>query len=66
MDEHHLDFKRAQGCSDLEITRKRQALENVLIPETREAHHRRLKQAGFAEVHDWFQAFNFCCIAAVQ
>jgi len=66
MDEHHLDFKRAQGYSDLEIARKRQALENVLIPETREAHHGRLKQAGFAEVHDWFQAFNFCCIAAVR
>jgi tRNA (cmo5U34)-methyltransferase len=66
MDEHHRDFKRAQGYSDLEIARKRQALENVLIPETREAHHRRLGQAGFREVHDWFQAFNFCCIAAVK
>ena len=66
MDEHHLDFKRSQGYSDLEIARKRQALENVLIPETRDAHQARLKKAGFREVHDWFQAFNFCCIAAVR
>jgi len=66
MDEHHHDFKRAQGYSDLEIARKRQALENVLVPETRQAHHRRLKNAGFREVHDWFQCFNFTCLAAVK
>lgn len=66
MDDHHHDFKRAQGYSDLEIARKRQALENVLVPETRHAHHDRLKRAGFSEVHDWFQCFNFTCIAAVR
>lgn len=66
MDEHHHEFKRAQGYSDLEIARKRQALENVLVPETRQAHHRRLKAAGFSEIHDWFQCFNFCCLAAVK
>jgi tRNA (cmo5U34)-methyltransferase len=66
MDDHHADFKRAHGYSDLEIARKRQALENVLVPETRQAHHHRLKNAGFGEVHDWFQAFNFGCMAAVN
>lgn len=66
MDDHHADFKRAQGYSDLEIARKRQALEHVLVPDTRETHHARLEQAGFSEVHDWFQAFNFACIAAVR
>lgn len=66
MDDHHHDFKRAQGYSDLEIARKRQALENVLVPETRQAHHQRLNNAGFDQVHDWFQCFNFCCLAAVR
>jgi len=66
MDDHHRDFKRAQGYSDLEIARKRQALENVLVPETRQAHHDRLKSAGFGEIHDWFQCLNFCCLAAVK
>jgi len=66
MDDHHHDFKRAQGYSDLEIARKRQALENVLVPETRRAHHDRLKAAGFSEIHDWLQCFNFTCIAAVR
>ncbi|MDT8437859.1 MAG: carboxy-S-adenosyl-L-methionine synthase CmoA [Wenzhouxiangellaceae bacterium] len=66
LDHHHHDFKRAQGYSDLEIARKRQALENVLVPETRDAHHARLRKAGFANVVDWFQCFNFACIAAVR
>ena len=66
MDNHHHDFKRAQGYSDLEIARKRQALENVLVPETRQAHHERLQTAGFSETHDWFQCFNFTCIAAFK
>ena len=32
--EWHHDFKRAQGYSELEISRKRDSLEDVLIPET--------------------------------
>lgn len=63
LDEHHHDFKRAQGYSDLEIARKRQALERVLIAESRETHHRRLKKAGFDRVIDWFQCLNFVCFA---
>jgi len=66
LDTHHHDFKRVQGYSDLEIARKRQALEKVLIPETRQAHHQRLTEAGFSQVIDWFQCFNFACLAAVK
>ena len=66
LDTHHHDFKRARGYSDLEIARKRQALENVLVPETRAAHHARLERAGFGQVIDWFQCFNFACIAAIK
>jgi len=66
LDIHHHDFKRAQGYSDLEIARKRQALENVLVPETRQVHHERLHEAGFDQVVDWFQCFNFAAIAAIR
>ncbi len=66
LDTHHHDFKRTQGYSDLEIARKRQALENVLVPETRDMHHARLSQAGFTQVIDWFQCLNFAAIAAVK
>jgi len=61
----HHDFKRAQGYSDLEITQKRQALENVLIPETLNVHFERLKQAGFSDSSCWFQCFNFASMIAI-
>ena len=57
--ERHHDFKRQQGYSDLEIARKRQALENVLVPDTRARHIERLKAAGFDRVHEWLQCLNF-------
>ncbi|MFQ5581809.1 MAG: carboxy-S-adenosyl-L-methionine synthase CmoA [Mariprofundaceae bacterium] len=62
--ELHEAFKRAQGYSELEISRKRTALENVLIPETEDTHHTRLKQAGFSESNTWFQCFNFISMIA--
>lgn len=66
LDHHHHAFKRSQGYSDLEIARKRQALENVLIADTRETHHQRLLEVGFDQVIDWFQCLNFSCFAAVK
>ena len=62
----HLAFKRANGYSELEISQKRAALENVLIPETEEQHRQRLLTAGFSQVHPWFQAFNFGSFIAVK
>ncbi len=62
----HLAFKRANGYSEMEISQKRQALENVLIPETLDAHRVRLAEAGFNRVEPWFQAFNFASIAAFK
>lgn len=53
-------FKYDQGYSDLEISQKRQALENVLIPETLSSHEARFIQSGFAEPTRWFQRLNFC------
>lgn len=62
----HHDFKRANGYSDLEISQKRTALENVLIAETVPQHQARLRQAGFAFADLWFQAFNFVSLLAVK
>lgn len=64
-DWHH-DFKRSQGYSDLEIARKRDALENVLVPDTLEEHRKRLRTAGFANVYRWQQGFNFVSLVAVH
>jgi tRNA (cmo5U34)-methyltransferase len=60
----HLDFKRANGYSELEIAQKRSALENVLIPETENIHLERLRYAGFASAQRWFQALNFVSFIA--
>ena len=62
----HLDFKRANGYSDLEISQKRSALEKVLIPETAVAHHQRLQKAGFNQTEQWFQCFNFASFIAIK
>ena len=65
IDLHHA-FKKSNGYSDLEIAQKRSALENVLIPETKETHIQRLKETGFSQVFPWFQCFNFASFIAVK
>ncbi|MDN3520283.1 carboxy-S-adenosyl-L-methionine synthase CmoA [Halomonas ramblicola] len=64
--ERYHDFKRANGYSDLEISQKRTALENVLLPDTLAAHHDRLADAGFARAHTWFQFLNFASLIAFK
>ena len=55
----HLDFKRANGYSELEVAQKRTALENVMRIDDANTHLRRLKQAGFASARLWFQCLNW-------
>lgn len=62
----HHDFKRTQGYSDLEIAQKRNALEDVLRPETEESHFNRLQLAGFSRYHRWFQCFSFASYIAFK
>lgn len=62
----HHGFKKAQGYSDLEISQKRSALEDVLIPESLTAHIDRLKAVGFSTVEVWFQCFNFVSLLAIK
>ena len=64
-DMHHA-FKKAQGYSDLEISQKRTALENVLIQETFNQHQQRLMKAGFSSAEVWFQYFNFASMIALK
>jgi tRNA (cmo5U34)-methyltransferase len=64
--EIHHDFKRSHGYSDLEISQKRSALENILIPETIPTHRERLLDAGFSSCDVWFQCFNFMSMLAVK
>ncbi len=62
----HEAFKARQGYSQLEISRKRQALEDVLQAETLTTHRQRLQQAGFARSSVWFQCANFASLVAFR
>ncbi|PLA75305.1 carboxy-S-adenosyl-L-methionine synthase CmoA [Hydrogenovibrio sp. SC-1] len=62
----HLQFKRANGYSELEIAQKRAALENVLQSDTAETHLQRFAKAGFQTAGCWFQAYNFMSFLAIK
>ena len=65
VDLHH-EHKRRNDYSRMEISRKRAALENVLIPETVNAHRERLMNAGFRHASVWLRYFNFVSIIAIK
>lgn len=62
----HWDFKKANGYSDLEVSQKRSALEQVLLPDSLEAHKTRLSASGFTSSHLWYQCFNFMSLIAIK
>jgi tRNA (cmo5U34)-methyltransferase len=59
-------FKKTMGYSDLEISQKRNALENVLIPDSEQQHLQRLDDAGFGEIYQCFRSFNFISYLAIK
>ena len=62
-DTHHA-FKAANGYSDLEISQKRNALENVMIVDSEATHVERLRAAGFSRVMVWFRCLNWISFVA--
>ena len=62
----HDQFKAANGYSELEIAQKRVALEKVMKPDSAAVHHARLQRAGFSQIIQWFQAFNFGSFVAIK
>ncbi|PJC87683.1 carboxy-S-adenosyl-L-methionine synthase CmoA [Vibrio sp. HA2012] len=65
IDLHHT-FKRANGYSELEVSQKRSAIENVLIPDSITLHKQRLTDIGFSSAEVWFQCFNFGSMVAIK
>ena len=63
-DSTHLAWKRANGYSTLEVSQKRQALENVMRVESPQTHHDRLHSAGFNDIVQWFHCMNWVSFAA--
>ena len=55
----YYDFKRRNGYSELEISQKREALENVLVPVTPKEQLEMLDDAGFDYSEMLFRWYNF-------
>ena len=60
----YYDYKKAQGYSEYEISQKREALENILIPFTIKENIQMCRDAGFSEISTIFQWANFATFVA--
>lgn len=65
IDVYH-SFKRRNGYSQNEIMRKREALENVMVPYTLAENQRLLRDAGFHPVEVFCRWFNFVTLVALK
>ena len=61
---YYYDMKRRHHYSDLEISQKREALENVLIPYKLSENVTLLRDAGFEHCETFFKWYNFAGIVA--
>jgi len=66
LDQLHYNFKLKNKYSQLEISRKRDAIENVLIRDDLCTHQKRLERAGFKNFGIWMQHFNFASYIAIK
>ncbi|SJM95799.1 tRNA (cmo5U34)-methyltransferase [Crenothrix polyspora] len=65
--EHYLQYKIEHGgYSDTENQRKREALENILIPYRLDENYALLERAGFGRIDTYFKWFNFASMIAVK
>lgn len=62
----YYDFKAANGYSNQEIVRKREALENVLVPYRIDENIDMLNRNGFEIVETFFQWYNFAGFLCVK
>lgn len=63
---YYYDLKKRNGYSEMEITKKRESLENVLIPYRLLENRELLLKQGFRYVDIFFKWYNFCGIVAVK
>lgn len=59
-------YKSRQGYSETEIVRKREALENVLVPYRLDENRELFARNGFGTVETFFQWFNFAGFLCVK
>ena len=62
----HYERKRRSGYTETEIARKREALENVLVPYRVDENLELLARHGFRQADIFFKWYNFCGIIGVK
>ena len=65
IDEYY-NFKKNQGYSEFEISQKREALENVLIPYSYSENKQMIEDAGFKHFDCLFKWINFSTFIAIK
>jgi len=63
---YYYDMKKRNGYSEMEITKKRESLENVLIPYRLLENRELLLKQGFRYCDTFFKWYNFCGLVAVK
>ncbi len=63
---YYYDMKRRHSYSEMEISQKREALENVLIPYKLSENNLLLRESGFDHVEIFFKWYNFAGLIAVK
>ncbi len=63
---YYYEMKKRNGYSELEISQKREALENVLVPYKLLENREMLIRTGFRYCDVFFKWYNFCGIIAVK
>jgi len=63
---YYYDMKKRNGYSELEISQKREALENILIPYKIEENRELILKSGFRYFDIFFKWHNFCGMIAVK
>jgi tRNA (cmo5U34)-methyltransferase len=62
----YYEFKKTQGYSEFEISQKREALENILIPYSEAENKKMIKDAGFKHCETLFKWVNFETFIAIK
>lgn len=63
---YYYNYKRRRDYSEMEISQKREALENVLIPYKLSENVTLLSEAGFAHCETFFKWYNFSGLIATK
>lgn len=64
--EYYYDYKRRNQYSEMEISQKREALENVLVPYKLSENISLLRDQGFAHCEIFFKWYNFAGLIATK